>query len=67
MRASVYLCSTGKTCVCVCVCLCLCVCVCVCAQVRYLVLTSGKTLLTPQPRLRTGFFSTLRLEDFTKV
>jgi len=28
--------------------------------VRYSVLESGKTLLTPQPRLRTGFFSTLR-------
>lgn len=29
-------------------------------QVRYNVLAGGKTLLTPQPRLRTGFFSTLR-------
>ena len=28
--------------------------------VRYRVLDEGKTLLTPQPRLRTGFFSTLR-------
>jgi hypothetical protein len=28
-------------------------------QVRYLALASGKTLLSPQPRLRTGFFSTL--------
>jgi 5-formyltetrahydrofolate cyclo-ligase len=28
--------------------------------VRYRVLKSGKTLLTPQPRLRTGFFSMLR-------
>ena len=28
-------------------------------QVRFAVLSSGKTLLTPQPRLRTGFFSTL--------
>ena len=28
--------------------------------VRHLVLEHGKTLLTPQPRLRTGFFSTLR-------
>lgn len=27
--------------------------------VRYAVLSSGKTLLTPQPRLRTGFFSRL--------
>uniref|UniRef100_A0A7S1JBB2 Methenyltetrahydrofolate synthase domain-containing protein n=1 Tax=Eutreptiella gymnastica TaxID=73025 RepID=A0A7S1JBB2_9EUGL len=26
-------------------------------QVRFHVLSSGKTLLTPQPRLRTGFFS----------
>ena len=30
--------------------------------VRHLVLQSGKTLLTPQPRLRTGFFSTLNME-----
>ncbi|KAI0528593.1 hypothetical protein KFK09_001135 [Dendrobium nobile] len=28
-------------------------------QVRFLTLTDGKTLLTPQPRLRTGFFSVL--------
>ncbi|KAL3791734.1 hypothetical protein HJC23_007501 [Cyclotella cryptica] len=28
-------------------------------KVRHFVLESGKTLLTPQPRLRTGFFSTL--------
>eukprot|EP00252_Welwitschia_mirabilis_P004820 TRINITY_DN1513_c0_g1_i1.p1 TRINITY_DN1513_c0_g1~~TRINITY_DN1513_c0_g1_i1.p1 ORF type:complete len:343 (-),score=56.02 TRINITY_DN1513_c0_g1_i1:360-1388(-) len=28
-------------------------------QVRYLVLSGGKKLLTPQPRLRTGFFSIL--------
>jgi hypothetical protein len=28
-------------------------------QVRFEVLAAGKTLLTPQPRLRTGFFSTL--------
>ncbi|GAB4820621.1 hypothetical protein N2152v2_007667 [Parachlorella kessleri] len=28
-------------------------------QVRHAVLSMGKTLLTPQPRLRTGFFSTL--------
>lgn len=26
-------------------------------------LTAGKTLLTPQPRLRTGFFSTLAASD----
>lgn len=35
-------------------------------QVRFAVLKAGKTLLTPQPRLRTGFFSTLhrdRLPD----
>ncbi|XP_078435156.1 nagB/RpiA/CoA transferase-like superfamily protein [Wolffia australiana] len=29
--------------------------------VRLLTLAAGKTLLTPQPRLRTGFFSELRL------
>ena len=29
-------------------------------QVRHLVLENGKTLLTPQPRLRTGFFSILK-------
>ena len=29
-------------------------------RVRHLVLEAGKTLLTPQPRLRTGFFSTLK-------
>lgn len=28
-------------------------------QVRFAVLNSGKTLVTPQPRLRTGFFSRL--------
>lgn len=28
-------------------------------QVRFLTLTGGKRLLTPQPRLRTGFFSVL--------
>ena len=32
-------------------------------QVRHLVLERGKTLLTPQPRLRTGFFSTLTIAD----
>ena len=31
--------------------------------VRTLVLARGKTLLTPQPRLRTGFFSTLSMES----
>ena len=30
--------------------------------VRYRVLEEGKTLLTPQPRLRTGFFSTLKAD-----
>ena len=30
-------------------------------RVRHHVLESGKTLLTPQPRLRTGFFSTLKV------
>jgi len=29
-------------------------------MVRHQVLTTGKTLLTPQPRLRTGFFSTIQ-------
>lgn len=33
-------------------------------QVRFEVLSSGKTLLTPQPRLRTGFFSTLTQASF---
>eukprot|EP00667_Euglena_gracilis_P013360 EG_transcript_13775 len=28
-------------------------------QVRFAVLSAGKTLLTPQPRLRTGFFSSV--------
>ena len=43
---------------------------CVCASadtpqrpVRQLVLEEGKTLLTPQPRLRTGFFSMLSVES----
>ena len=31
--------------------------------VRTLVLARGKTLLTPQPRLRTGFFSTLSMDS----
>ena len=31
--------------------------------VRRLVLAQGKVLLTPQPRLRTGFFSTLSVAD----
>ena len=31
--------------------------------VRYRVLADGKTLLTPQPRLRTGFFSILRKDS----
>lgn len=31
--------------------------------VRHYVLDQGKTLLTPQPRLRTGFFQTLKRED----
>eukprot|EP00588_Corethron_pennatum_P007163 CAMPEP_0194297424 /NCGR_PEP_ID=MMETSP0169-20130528/58854_1 /TAXON_ID=218684 /ORGANISM="Corethron pennatum, Strain L29A3" /LENGTH=373 /DNA_ID=CAMNT_0039047221 /DNA_START=73 /DNA_END=1194 /DNA_ORIENTATION=- len=30
-------------------------------QVRHLVLQNAKTLLTPQPRLRTGFFQTLKV------
>ncbi|GAQ79784.1 5-formyltetrahydrofolate cyclo-ligase [Klebsormidium nitens] len=32
-------------------------------RVRYLTLTDGKLLLTPQPRLRTGFFSSLVLSS----
>ena len=32
-------------------------------SVRRLVLSQGKVLLTPQPRLRTGFFSTLSIAD----
>ena len=32
-------------------------------QVRHFVLEENKTLLTPQPRLRTGFFQTLKRED----
>lgn len=31
--------------------------------VRHKVLEQGKTLLTPQPRLRTGFFSTIRMDS----
>lgn len=31
--------------------------------VRHAVLASGKTLLTPQPRLRTGFFSKLKMNE----
>jgi 5-formyltetrahydrofolate cyclo-ligase len=30
--------------------------------VRHIVLEQGKTLLTPQPRLRTGFFSTIQMK-----
>ena len=36
-------------------------------MVRYHVLETGKTLLTPQPRLRTGFFSTLHKDDIPPV
>lgn len=35
--------------------------------VRHLVLQHGKTLLTPQPRLRTGFFSTLSMDTLPGV
>jgi len=35
--------------------------------VRHLVLEEGKTLLTPQPRLRTGFFSILSMDALSKV
>ncbi|GMH31638.1 hypothetical protein Nepgr_033482 [Nepenthes gracilis] len=34
-------------------------------RVRYLTLSGGKKLLTPQPRLRTGFFSVLELRMLT--
>ncbi|XP_062022979.1 5-formyltetrahydrofolate cyclo-ligase-like protein COG0212 [Rosa rugosa] len=34
-------------------------------QVRFLTLSDGKKLLTPQPRLRTGFFSVLESEMLT--
>ncbi|XP_024164234.1 5-formyltetrahydrofolate cyclo-ligase-like protein COG0212 [Rosa chinensis] len=34
-------------------------------QVRFLTLSDGKKLLTPQPRLRTGFFSVLESEMMT--
>lgn len=32
-------------------------------QVRFAALASGKTLLSPQPRLRTGFFSALHRDS----
>ncbi|CAJ1958514.1 unnamed protein product [Cylindrotheca closterium] len=35
--------------------------------VRHAVLEQGKTLLTPQPRLRTGFFSTLSMDTLPGV
>lgn len=35
--------------------------------VRHYVLKEGKTLLTPQPRLRTGFFSTLNMEKLPSL
>ncbi|KAF9622632.1 hypothetical protein IFM89_032531 [Coptis chinensis] len=34
-------------------------------QVRFLTISGGKQLLTPQPRLRTGFFSMLESNMFT--
>nr|XP_043637317.1 5-formyltetrahydrofolate cyclo-ligase-like protein COG0212 [Erigeron canadensis] len=34
-------------------------------QVRFLTLNGGKKLLTPQPRLRTGFFSVLESNNLT--
>ncbi|KAF6163703.1 hypothetical protein GIB67_036163 [Kingdonia uniflora] len=34
-------------------------------QVRFLTLSEGKKLLTPQPRLRTGFFSVLEASNLT--
>jgi 5-formyltetrahydrofolate cyclo-ligase len=35
--------------------------------VRHLVLEQGKTLLTPQPRLRTGFFSTVKMDQLPSL
>ncbi len=35
--------------------------------VRHAVLSQGKTLLTPQPRLRTGFFSTIRMDTLPSL
>eukprot|EP00429_Kryptoperidinium_foliaceum_P001577 CAMPEP_0176006390 /NCGR_PEP_ID=MMETSP0120_2-20121206/2695_1 /TAXON_ID=160619 /ORGANISM="Kryptoperidinium foliaceum, Strain CCMP 1326" /LENGTH=375 /DNA_ID=CAMNT_0017339123 /DNA_START=226 /DNA_END=1353 /DNA_ORIENTATION=- len=35
--------------------------------VRHAVLGQGKTLLTPQPRLRTGFFSTIRMDTLPSL
>ena len=35
--------------------------------VRHLVLENGKTLLTPQPRLRTGFFSTIQMDTLPSL
>ncbi|KAL3943106.1 MAG: hypothetical protein SGBAC_002797 [Bacillariaceae sp.] len=35
--------------------------------VRHAVLEQGKTLLTPQPRLRTGFFSTLSMDTLPGI
>ncbi|KAF4348377.1 hypothetical protein CsatB_006812 [Cannabis sativa] len=35
-------------------------------QVRFLTLSDGKKLLTPQPRLRTGFFSVLEASKLTQ-
>eukprot|EP00980_Cylindrotheca_fusiformis_P007980 scaffold1697_cov120-Cylindrotheca_fusiformis.AAC.62 len=35
--------------------------------VRHSVLEQGKTLLTPQPRLRTGFFSTIRMDTLPSL
>ena len=35
--------------------------------VRHAVLAQGKTLLTPQPRLRTGFFSTVEMSNLPSL
>jgi 5-formyltetrahydrofolate cyclo-ligase len=35
--------------------------------VRHAVLAQGKTLLTPQPRLRTGFFSTIQMDTLPSL
>lgn len=35
--------------------------------VRHAVLAQGKTLLTPQPRLRTGFFSTIQMNSLPSL
>jgi 5-formyltetrahydrofolate cyclo-ligase len=36
-------------------------------SVRHKILEQGKTLLTPQPRLRTGFFSVVQMKDLPSL